>query len=674
VFNDVDHNGYYNTGDVLLDGVTVKAFASGDDPLTASPVAVTVTSGGGLYRLCLRPGSYFLHIPPLDFVSLLSGMYPTLAPATGPVNNLDDNADQNLLPSTKPYAFGCNTGVFTLAVGGAPTAASGETGYQASSDDSYDMNSNLTIDLGFYAFPVASAPLAGRVRRDLTGSGDATATTAPATGVEVALYEDTNANGVLDVTEMTALQTAVTDTAGSYVFDPVLPGDYLVVQALPAGSTATFDTDGGDAACTCVKAEGKPVDGIDFMQTGVADTFAQWQKANTDSDADQYDALMEYALGTSPSGFSRPRFWVEARAEGTADAVVVRQSGGHADINFKLEVSSDLKAWSRSALNPAIAANNDGTETLRFRDLNSPFVRLKVELDADFNGDPEQVSVSPVYGWAERQIPVGQQTFSMPLLRTAVFIGRASEATGRDFASGRHYFAEVISGNDEGRRFEIDEAGSDATHIAYQSGQPAADARIAIRPHWTVGELFPPDRFHGNSSASSADRVMTYDGTAYRTLWLLASDSGNRWVSGDALTAAPEGGTIIGPTEGVMLQPKLVPVKLQLVGEVRTWSLWQPLRAGAQFLGTGYPLTMSPSSRAMTAAAGFMTGDTIYLWSGDQRTGAAGFTTYRFQEAVSESWGNTTKGDGSTQGLFEPYRASYLWSGSQRLGWQIMLP
>jgi len=165
-------------------------------------------------------------------------------------------------------ATGVRTGNFTLAIAAQPTAALGETGHQSTSDDGYDAEANSTVDLGFDPLSGASAPLAGVVRRDLSQSG-----TMPLPGVEVALYADANSNGSLDTPEMLAVQSVVTDDRGGYAFEPVLPGDYLVVQSVLPGAEATFDTDGGAADVTRVTLEGEGITGVDFHQALVEATF-----------------------------------------------------------------------------------------------------------------------------------------------------------------------------------------------------------------------------------------------------------------------------------------------------------------------------------------------------------------------------------------------------------------
>ena len=623
VFKDINHNGAYDPGiDVVVDGVTLYLFASGADPLSATPVDTTITAGGGLYLFSVRPGSYFVYIPPAMFApgAPLDGTAPTLTATT----NLDDNADQNLLPCTKPYALGCSTNTFTLTLGAEPTSASGETGYQSASDDSYDTNSDLTVDLGLYPIPPAgtntalvTAPLAARVRQDLSGT---------------------------------------------------------VSSSAPGAVTAT------DALA--VDASG--------VQPLSLDTFVQWQKLHpglangpTDSlDGGLFNNLLEYALGIENGVTGKPHFALESNALGTVDAVLVRRSAGHNDLSYSLEGSNDLAAWNKLTLAPAVTQNGDGTETLRYSGMPTSFVRLRVDLDANQDGTPEATATSPVSGWNHLELEAASQTFSMPLLKPEVYSGFAGAATGSAFAPGKRYYAEVISGELDGRRYEVDEVSSTSTAIAYMSVPPPANARIAIRPHWTLGELFPVALFHAGTSASNADRVMFFDGSGYEVVWLQSRTGGAQWVRDGDATLADAGVTVIGPAEGVMVNPREAPVTLTVVGEVRSWKFAAPLHSGAQLVGSGYPMALTVADRGMDGTAGFTAGansttsDQVRVWSGDNVPGQASYTTYFYRQTggLGRFWSTSSAEDVSASKIFEAYRASYLISVEGNPGWLQPVP
>ena len=682
VFKDVDDSGTFNASvDAPIDGVILQLFAQGADPTSDNPVATTVTANGGLYLFSVLAGNYFVYVPPSQFINPgpLYGMKPSRGRTDNTVPNVDDDGDQNALATAKPMATGVRTGVFTLASGVEPTAASGETGYHATSDDSYDTNANLTVDLGFYPVPAITAPLAGRVRRDLTGTGDPDAATTPLPGVEIALYEDTNGNGKLDPEEMTAVDSTVTNTSGTYSFSAVPAGDYLVVQTVLPGAEATFDSDGGDADTTAITISGDPVVEVNFMQALTPDTFALWQQlhpslnqgATDNPDGDMAANLLEYALGTeASSGAGTPHFWVEAHADGTADALLLRNTAGHHDIRYVMEGSNDLAIWQVLAAAPAVTPLAGGTETVRYTNVGTAFVRLRVNLDANQDGTPEATALSTVQGWSLRQFSASAQTFSMPLLKPEVFAGTASSATGKDFVAGQAYYAEVISGNLEGRRFEVDEAHSTDTALAFESSSPPADARIAVRAHWLVKELFPITNFHAGTSSANADRVMFFNGTAYTVYWLMNRPGGGRWVRDGDATMADLGSTIVGPLDGLLVNPRNA-VSIALSGEVRSWKAALPLRAGPALVGSGYPLALSPAARGMNGTGGFVAGDSFRLWLGDSSSSASGYANNLFDGA---RWTGDAGADVTASKVFDGWHAAYLISSQGNAAWQEPLP
>lgn len=673
VFNDVDHNGYYNTGDQPLDGVSVRLFAAGSDPLVDLPVASTLTSGGGHYSLCVAPGTYFLHIPPSDFSTVLTGLAPTLAPVPGPVSDLDDDADQNLLPTSKAIVFGVRTGDFTLATNAAPTAASGETGHLATSDDASDSSVNLTLDLGLYTVPVAAAPLSGTVRRELSSLDTSTTPTEPLSGIQVSLYTDTNSSGTLDSGEMAAASTTTTDSGGQYQFDLVPPGDYLVIQSLQPGAEATYDTDGGDLFCTSVSMGGQAVTGIDFRQSITPDTFVEWQAAypnGADNDGDAYSSLIEYALGTTPGRADAPCFWLQPdQATQTFSAVLHRDISGHRDISYRLEGSADLQTWTHLQINATVTPHADGTETLRYPALTQPFIRLAIVLDADLNGQPEQIATTPVLGWHQHTFAPSAQTFSMPLLRPAVYTGSTSSATGSALKSGHTYYAEVTSGIDAGKRYEIDEAASSAEMLLFEGGvAPAAATQISIRPHWTLRELLPVTAFQASNAQENADRILCYDGSAFRIIWLYAAPEGPRWVRRGDATLADVGSTPLRPDEGILVHPRTQSVTLPLMGEVRGYKMALQPRSGSQLIASGTPLAQSPATLGLDTAAGYhastteSTADRFHLWLGDETPGTSGYQRHYYQSTeTAPRWIDSTTGVDVTQSqLSQPFRAFFL--------------
>ena len=82
VFNDLNADGDRDgtSGENRIGDVTIQLFNAGDDPLTDTPLATTVTGSGtdGRYEFDnLDPGQYFVFIPPSEFApgGTLEGIY-----------------------------------------------------------------------------------------------------------------------------------------------------------------------------------------------------------------------------------------------------------------------------------------------------------------------------------------------------------------------------------------------------------------------------------------------------------------------------------------------------------------------------------------------------------------------------------------------------------------------
>ena len=704
--------------------------------------------------------------------------------------------------------------------------------------------SNYTLNIGN-----PSAPAAGSVRRDLTASGDLLASTSPLSGVTVNLYVDPNADGVLSAEEAAGgpFATDVTDTNGDFVFNSVPDGTYLVIQSLLPGAIATYDSDGGDKACTSIQIEGnvrlpsinflqcyeptgmfynsttgeivpegqisltgpgevttmqdgsngrycvsvktegdytlsitpppgyiidparpaltttwtstvtnavtvavgspESTDNAGFVKTftasanpwhtklhlkvgppcpvsnnipvvvGAPSSFAQWQLKHPGSiaphdnaDGDAYDNLMEYALGLDPANgvFLTSPFHLEATADRQINAVLVRSTLGHSDLNYRLEGTTDLVAqnWSPLPLAPAVESNSDGTDTVRYSDIATAsifsgksvgYVRLKVNLDTDHDGTPEESSTSPIYAFTLYNLPIGQASFSLPLLRDDVFEGIVTTVADKKldvssslaanvktaFKTGTRYYIEVVSGSHEGERLEVDVTSTTNTQIATTTS-PASDlagARIAVRPHWTLSEVFKPQFMHGSSSATTSDRVMFFRNDVYKVHWMLSVPAGKHWLAEGDATLADSGSTIIAPSEGLILAPRTT-TQFALVGQVRANKFALPIQAGAELVGAGWPIAQSTEDREMTLTNGFDSNvtapeaDRIRIFLGDTTPGQTGYTSYFFKRGSAAAiWTRETdniESDATT--IFQPFRAAYIVTSDGAPDWKLPRP
>ncbi|MGB9738108.1 SdrD B-like domain-containing protein, partial [Chloroflexus sp.] len=241
VWNDVNNNGQFETGEPGIDGVHVELYldSNGNGQVDAGEfVASTTTAGGGLYTFSdLIEGNYIVRIPagqfatgqPLaDFVSSTgtngsaNGPYEGMA-TPDPDNNLDN--DDN---GTTGAGGNVDSLPITLSRGNEPT------------NDGNGNNGNLTVDFGFFRH----ARLGDRVWHDLNANGIQDGGEVGINNVIVKLFSvgaDGNIGGGDDV----SVATTTTDSSGIYGFSYLIPGNYYVRFDLPSGYTDVSPQDQG---------------------------------------------------------------------------------------------------------------------------------------------------------------------------------------------------------------------------------------------------------------------------------------------------------------------------------------------------------------------------------------------------------------------------------------------
>lgn len=219
VFVDSDADGIADEGEGR-DDVVVRLYEAGADPQNDAPVAQRVTHDGGFYLFeNLMPGDYFLHIPPSEF-RLFKQLYAAQS-ITGSAAG-DDATGEDGLDAGPPLGMGVSTAVFTLAVGTAPTSGPGENGLDAGSDSFRDANVDLTRDFGFVVPPYDPVGIGNAVFKDTNGSlGMDGSEGVP--NVMVMLFQEGD-----DPLITPPLGSRLTDEHGTYLFDGLLPGSYLI--------------------------------------------------------------------------------------------------------------------------------------------------------------------------------------------------------------------------------------------------------------------------------------------------------------------------------------------------------------------------------------------------------------------------------------------------------------
>lgn len=422
-------------------------------------------------------------------------------------------------------------------------------------------------------------------------------------------------------------------------------------------------------------------------------TWAQWQYVHPlggqsgtahDPDGDGIPNLAEYVFGLAPdSGVlaASPFELIVNGVTGLVDAQLKRRADLQ-DVIVTLQSLNDLSAsplgWSDIVtLTPEDGGTVDGVQTLIWRNVEQlgaftggkGFLRIKIALDADHNGTPEATAASEVWAFARRVLAAQIVSYSNPLLKPAIFTGTVGSVIGSNLdvtasaggaavnaamTPGVSYFIEVISGDNEGQRFEVNETTSTANSIILDvpntlntlAAVPASlgGDRIALIAHSTLGEWLPPAKFRGTNNSASADRVMLYTGSGFSTVWLYLNAGNPKWVNDASLT--DRGTRVMDPAEAIMIQPRLTSVpNIVNVGIVRANAFACPLKAGVGLIAGGWPLDQSPSSRnalytnGFTGANSSIRADRIQLWTGDVTPGSTSYEThYLLKTSTLEQW------------------------------------
>ena len=302
VWNDANNNGQVDPGEAGLDGVLIQLFSAGQNPLVDAPLASDTTSGGGLYDFTgLNPGQYFVYIPtpPADF--------PRSSEPTDTADNGQDNDDNGTQASTGAPV---TSPVITLSANEEPTA------------DGDGNNGDLTIDFGFYE-PLS---LGNIVWFDADNSGTVNGAEAGINGVTVQLYTLAQTPGV-----DAPVATDTTAGGGYYLFDNLIPGDYVVF--IPAANFTGALTDHVSSTPT----EATPNSDVDSNDNGINDAASAVNGIRS--------GLVTLAPNAEPAGETD----LGAEGNGIADA---NSSNLTVDFGFYIPVAIGNLVW--------YDANNNG--------------------------------------------------------------------------------------------------------------------------------------------------------------------------------------------------------------------------------------------------------------------------------------------------------------------------
>jgi YVTN family beta-propeller protein len=417
--------------------------------------------------------------------------------------------------------------------------------------------------------------------------------------------------------------------------------------------------------------------------------------ASTNPDGDDLPDLLEYALGGSAgSGINAGDVLRLATRSGHVSASVVRPQG-MSDLTWLLESSTDLKNWTPLNVAAAVGDNGDGTETVRWENLDAAagqsliqgMVRLKVQCTTT-----SATATTAPFAWQQWATQNGTQSIGVNVVNTPVFSGYAHSASGgalyladASYLPGvvdadAHYYMEVMDGTYAGHHWDLAHLGDRALLIDSESSSntlaalPAdiAGSRIAVRKHVTLGQVFDKTLLSGSNGPASADQVQFLNATGFKTYWLLKAGAYQQWIAAGDATLTSADNIIIPPGTGVMLKSSSTPPRtLVITGQVRTTPFARMESPGFSLFANPWPLAASATSLNMTSAAIFTattspaTADALQFWKGDSQPGASSYDGFWFFQSPKGSplWVSTRDATLRSQNdllLFKAARAAIL--------------
>jgi hypothetical protein len=361
---------------------------------------------------------------------------------------------------------------------------------------------------------------------------------------------------------------------------------------------------------------------------------------------------------------------MESTLTGHADLIFTRPANGRADIRYDLEVSSNATSWTRLTTSPQFSIGSDGRQMVRYAAIDDAsafagtvrgFARLKVSLDADLDGTAEDSATSPVFMFSRETFPVGQRSFSMPLVKAELFAGNvtANESTltlpVAVTLSGEVYVEDLSTGS----IYEIDEAASTSTQIELTSTPLTSLAHISLRSHHTLASLLPEDVFTAGSTADSADRVLEFDTASNNFVVTHLGTTG--WVRGTSRAT----GAILPPQTAVLVHARTTEVSLLLTGQVIRKAELKPT-TGTRFIGSSSVLDESAASMNLSSANGFRASGRptnatrLRLWKADSDATLTGYDSLFLSPTQWQRQDDASGQNLTNDKLISPFRGFFL--------------
>jgi hypothetical protein len=458
----------------------------------------------------------------------------------------------------------------------------------------------------------------------LVRSGDSITAYASANGSAWTLIETVTLAGLSGTVQIGLAVTSSEPLAlGTSSFDNV-----RIVQAAtaPAGANTQNNTLGS-----------APVEGSVTSKT----------VAETDFDADGVNDLVEYAIG-SGSSFDGG-WWLTATPEGRVDAHLDHPRD-ITDVDFRLEHSTDLVDWSPLTLAPTKADAGGGRERITWSGVTSlggqrlerGVLRLRVTHRDGLS------AVTTPQAWQRFSLAEGAQTLGVSLVNAPIYAGRIEQLLGAaevalenaaaiQVTGETPCYLEVLDGAHVGHRLEVGGVSTglaafdlDSVHSTLKAlPEDLQGARVVLRPHVTLAQVFPAGLLKSAATAAAADQILFLENGVWQKHW---RDGGGQWVS--SVGAASPYGRIIPPGTGLMVKTTGPARAATLTGHVRTTSWRRSLNPGQNLLALPWPVDATPVTLGLTAENGFTAGasvaaaDLLQLWRADTQPGASSYEAF----------------------------------------------
>lgn len=514
----------------------------------------------------------------------------------------------------------------------------------------------------------------------LVRNGDTLTSYSSANGSAWTLVDSTTLTGLSNAVR---IGLAVTSSSPFDLATATFDNVQIVQAAAPAGSIIQKNIIAGTDSTTSTYSESTTV------------------ITDADFDADGVNDLIEYALGTENSFDGG--WWMTTNAAGRVDAHLDHPHN-ITDVTFRLESTSDLVTWSAITLAPTTTDVGGGMERLTWSGLTSlggqSLQRGIVRLRVTQNGGASVVT-SP-QAWQRHTFNGGSQTVGVSLVNAPFFAGRAGQLLGTSeialenaldvtFDASTACYLEVLDGALAGHRLEILglNGGIAALDLASPLStlrtlpQELSGARVVVRPHVTLAQMFPTSTFQAGAVPEAADQVLFHENGVWHTHWLSAKSGVKQWVSANDASLSPQSTRIIPPGTGVMIKSTGTARASTHTGHVRITPWVMPLASGSNLLSLPWPIDSTPARLGLMLQQGFTAStspsaaDQIQLWKGDTTPGADIYDIYwllkRGNAGTWVSRSNTTLTDVSSTLSLPSQHAFFLKAqpSTTTAGWHL---